>query len=116
MDIFIFSIFVFIALFSIFIDFYKEVPYMGVLGGIILILLGVFVSVNVTFTQSFCEFNSVNVTIDCVDHPLPFSSFASNFGIGVGGILMLVGVGVILDTYLRGKDKRRRDFFGGVEL
>jgi len=54
MDIMVFAVFLLLAIASIFIDFYKEVPYMGVLGGIIIILLGVFISVDGALTTLIC--------------------------------------------------------------
>jgi len=54
MDVFVFGIMLLLGLAAIFIDFYKQVPYMGVLGGIILILLGVFITVDGSLTITAC--------------------------------------------------------------
>ncbi|UCD07740.1 MAG: hypothetical protein JSW41_02090 [Candidatus Aenigmatarchaeota archaeon] len=55
MDIFVFTVFLAFAIAAIFIDFYKEAPYMGVIGGIILILLGIFISVDGSLTTIICN-------------------------------------------------------------
>ncbi len=58
-----------------------------------------------------CRFNSSQ----CYNQALGDLSFGNRFNLGVGGMMMLIGVGIILETYTRGQDKKRKDFFGVTE-
>ena len=106
MDIMVLAVFLFVAFVAISLDFVKKAPYLSVLGGIILIFLGLGLVVNASITTSFCDFNSVNVTIDCVDKMLSVP-FSSNFYQAVGLILAVVGVGVIVDNVVRYGEEAR---------
>jgi len=74
---------------------------MGVLGGIILIFLGIFMSVDGGLTKAFCVYDSASAQMICVDHALPTFAQWNDFSIAIGAILMMVGVGVILDNIIR---------------
>jgi len=101
MDILILAFFAALGLACIGRDFYKKAPYMSVIGGIIFIFLGIFLSVDASITQSFCLYNTNTTAIECVDHALPTFSFSDKFNIALGGILMFAGAGVIVDMILR---------------
>lgn len=58
-----------------------------------------------------CRFNSTQ----CYNQELGDLSFADRFNWGVGGMMMLIGIGIILETYTRGKERKRKDFFGKLE-
>ncbi|UCD07743.1 MAG: hypothetical protein JSW41_02105 [Candidatus Aenigmatarchaeota archaeon] len=58
-----------------------------------------------------CRFNSSQ----CYNQELGSLAFSNRFNWGVGGMMMLIGIGIILETYTRGQDKKRRDFFGQPE-
>ncbi len=55
MDIIVFATFLAFALCAVALDYYKEAPYMGVIGGIIIILLGIFISVDGSLTTTICN-------------------------------------------------------------
>lgn len=54
MDILLFAALIGMSSAFIGIDFWKRAPYFGVLGGIILILLGIYLSVDNSFTMLVC--------------------------------------------------------------
>lgn len=54
MDLVAFAVLFMVSIACIIIDYWKKVPYMGVLGGIILILVGIFLSVDSSFTTTVC--------------------------------------------------------------
>ena len=54
MDIIVFGLMLAFAIGVIGLNFYKNVPYLGIMGGVTLILLGIFISVDNTFTMLIC--------------------------------------------------------------
>ena len=55
MDFIIMIIFLGLASVAAFINYYKNVPYMGVLAGILLILLGLFIGIDGGITMTICS-------------------------------------------------------------
>ena len=80
-----------------------KAPYLSVLSGVLLIFIGIFMSVDGTITQTFCDYNANTSAIECVNATLPAFSFWHDFGIAIGAMLMFLGAAVILDIYLRSK-------------
>jgi len=58
-----------------------------------------------------CLFNETQ----CYSQELGELSFISQWNYGIGGIMMLIGAAIIVETFMRDKDKKRRDFFGVTE-
>ena len=54
MDIIVFSVMLAVALILLAIDYFKKVPYMGVIGAVILILLGIFLATDGVLTTLVC--------------------------------------------------------------
>ena len=54
MDIILFGVFLAFALTAIGLDYYRNVAYMGIIGGIALILLGIFLTVDGSLTTLIC--------------------------------------------------------------
>ncbi len=101
MDITVLYFLTMLALSVLFISYRFRAPYLSVLAGIILVFLGIFLSVDGNITKTFCEFNVNSSAIECVNTVLPTFSFWNEVVVAIGGILMFLGVGVILDNYIK---------------
>jgi len=58
-----------------------------------------------------CRFNETQ----CYPQEIGTLAFGNLFNYGVGGMLMFIGAGLIVETFMRGKEKKRRDLFGQPE-
>lgn len=117
MDIIVFGALLAFAISVIGLDYYRNVVYMGIMGGIVLVLIGIFVSVDNTFTilacTGSCIVNSTVVSAQtCTTQSL--SSGSSMVFIAIGAMLMLVGAGVVGDVVLRSLKRREEDQFSAV--
>lgn len=120
MDIFVLSLFLSLALICVALDFWKKAFYLSVFGGVILVFLGIFMSIDVAatggITKAFCVSETTlanntiaNITsytsqVACTNQPLPV--FQENqFGIALGAMLMFLGAAVSYDSLSRMNEK-----------
>jgi len=55
MDILILGLFISLALTLVALDYYKDSPHLGILGGIVFILLGIFLAIDGTISTLVCN-------------------------------------------------------------
>jgi len=107
MDIIIFILFTLLSFVLIALDIYRDIPYLGVFGGILLILMGTVISMDVVdVTQTFCQPTYNYTSISCIDQKLNVNT---SMNAGIGAMFWLVGLGVVLDAIFFHSLNVRRD-------
>ena len=107
MDVILFILFSLIGFVFVGLDIYRDVPYLGVMGGILLILMGTILSMDiVNITQTFCEPTYNSTGISCIDQKL---NVGNDMNIGIGAMFWLVGLGVVLDAVVFHSINAKRD-------
>jgi len=119
LDILLFGLLLGFTLSVVALDFYKETIYLGVFGGVLLILLGIFLAGGGNVTATYCD-NFYNATQEdvcdyCCTTQTIGGATSDGFTIeGIGALLMFLGAGQALYAVFTYRDEKNKQLYGSA--
>ena len=113
MDIILFAVLLGFALTAIGFDYYRNVSYMGVIGGVMLVLIGMFLAggtyLTVTTCDNFYDFNATSCSNCCITTNIAGTGIDGWLMEGFAVMMMLVGAGVVSDVIIRAGERKKEN-------